>query len=317
MRDIWNPWHGCNKKSEGCQNCYMYYLDSQRGMSRSHIFRVKNQFDYPLQKNCNKEYKVRSGEFLSVCMTSDFFLKEADKWRHEAWEIMSKRPDVVFILVTKRPERIQYLLPEDWGDGWENIWLHVTCENQSRTDERVPILLDLPFKHKGIMVAPFIGRISLAKYLNNHEIENVWCGGENYSGARPLMYEWVKLLSDECKQNDVSFAFYETGNIFIKNGKKIITKSRSDQMKLAYSEGLNYDSTKAQIFNIAKSVNFSQIELFQNSVHENFFRENCKYCVKRKYCAGCSNSHPSKIFCYFHLAKDMNLFHDTRFYHHG
>ena len=22
LHDIWNPWHGCVKCSEGCQNCY-------------------------------------------------------------------------------------------------------------------------------------------------------------------------------------------------------------------------------------------------------------------------------------------------------
>ena len=27
MHDIWNPWHGCVKCSEGCQHCYMYFLD--------------------------------------------------------------------------------------------------------------------------------------------------------------------------------------------------------------------------------------------------------------------------------------------------
>ena len=33
MHDIWNPWHGCVKCSEGCQNCYMYYLDALRDKS--------------------------------------------------------------------------------------------------------------------------------------------------------------------------------------------------------------------------------------------------------------------------------------------
>ena len=33
MHDIWNPWHGCVKCSEGCAHCYMYFLDGQRGMS--------------------------------------------------------------------------------------------------------------------------------------------------------------------------------------------------------------------------------------------------------------------------------------------
>ena len=95
----------------------------------------------------------------------DFFLEEADKWRDEAWEIMKIRSDVIFSLLTKRPERVEKCLPSDWGDGWENIIFNVTAENQKRADERIPLLLELPFKHKGVMCAPFIGSVSLAKYL--------------------------------------------------------------------------------------------------------------------------------------------------------
>ena len=72
-------------------------------------------------------------------------------------DIIKKRPDVKFFLLTKRPERVAEHLPSDWGDGWENVMFNVTCENQRRADERIPILLKLPFKHKGIMCAPFIG----------------------------------------------------------------------------------------------------------------------------------------------------------------
>ncbi len=41
---------------------------------------------------------------------------------------------------------------------------NVTCENQRRADERIPILLDLPFNHKGIMCAPYIGPVSIREY---------------------------------------------------------------------------------------------------------------------------------------------------------
>ena len=104
MHDIWNPWHGCIKKSKGCEHCYMYFLDKQRGKSGADIYKVKSNFDYPLQKDANGNYKIKSGEQIRVCMTSDFFLPQADKWREEAWQIMHKRPDVIFYLLTKRPE---------------------------------------------------------------------------------------------------------------------------------------------------------------------------------------------------------------------
>lgn len=287
MRDIWNPWHGCRKISEGCKHCYMYYLDSQRGSRGDRIFKVSNNFDYPLHKDQRGSFKIKSGEFIMVCMTSDFFLEEADQWREEAWDVVRQRPDVVFILVTKRPERVFTHLPKDWNDGWENIWFHVTVENQLRADQRVPILLELPFKHKGIMVAPFIGPISLGNYLGFGKIENVWCGGENYEGARPLRYEWVKNLSAECKKNDVTFSFFETGNVFIdKNGVRRFIK-KSNQRREAYTCSLNYESSRGQKFFITEDNQIlEQLNMFETP---KFFKENCKYCVKKSICAGCSN----------------------------
>ena len=125
------------------------------------IYKTKSGFSYPLQKDRTGHYKIQSGEQIRVCMTSDFFLEEADPWRAEAWDIMRQRSDVVFFLLTKRPQRVRECLPPDWGSGWDNIFFNVTCENQRRADERIPILFDLPFKHKGIMCAPFIGPVSI------------------------------------------------------------------------------------------------------------------------------------------------------------
>lgn len=80
MHDIWNPWHGCIKKSEGCRNCYMYFLDRQRGGDGGRIYKVRNNFDYPLQKDRDGRYKVKSGEQLSRLHDVGLFLSEADGW---------------------------------------------------------------------------------------------------------------------------------------------------------------------------------------------------------------------------------------------
>ena len=119
MHDIWNPWHGCIKCSEGCQNCYMFFLDRLRERDGAQIYRTRAGFDYPLQRDRSGSYKIQSGELIRVCMTSDFFLEEADPWREDAWDIMSQRPDVKFFLLTKRPQRMAACLPHDWGSGWE------------------------------------------------------------------------------------------------------------------------------------------------------------------------------------------------------
>ena len=45
--DIWNPWHGCRKYSEGCDHCYMHYLDNERGKSGGEIYKVKTNSGLP------------------------------------------------------------------------------------------------------------------------------------------------------------------------------------------------------------------------------------------------------------------------------
>ena len=61
MHDIWNPWHGCVKYSEGCMNCYMYVLDKMRNQDGLHIYKT-NDFAYPLSRNRDGTYKIQSGQ---------------------------------------------------------------------------------------------------------------------------------------------------------------------------------------------------------------------------------------------------------------
>ena len=66
MHDIWNPWHGCVKCSEGCQHCYMYFLDRVRDRNGADIYKMKSGFTYPLQRTRNGHYKIQSGELIRV-----------------------------------------------------------------------------------------------------------------------------------------------------------------------------------------------------------------------------------------------------------
>ena len=284
MHDIWNPWHGCKKCSEGCANCYMYFLDEQRGKSGAEIYRTKAGFRYPLSKDRFSRYKVKSGEQLRVCMTSDFFLEEADRWRDDAWSIIRQRPDVVFFLLTKRPERVRDHLPYDWGDGWENVFFNVSCENQKRADERIPILLQLPFQHKGIMCAPLIGEISIRKYLQYDQIEQVLCDGENYAGARPCHYEWVKQLRDECAAYHVTFVFCGTGRRFVKDGKIYKIESSELQSNQAYKSGLSYQG-KSIDFKLTSPLG---LPIKDENRYIPYFGEKCQTCGMKPICNGCT-----------------------------
>lgn len=261
---IWNPWHGCRKYTEGCEHCYMYYLDRQRDRDGSEIYKVKTNFNLPLKKDRQGNYKISSGTTLHVCMTSDFFLEEADEWRDEVWDMIRKRPDVRFWIQTKRAERIANQLPSDWGSGWENVIMVVTTENQRRADERLPILLALPAKHKGFMCAPILSEIHVEKFLESGQFETVLADGENYDGSRPCRYKWIKSLHDQCENADVPFTFCGTGNYFIKDGK-VYHIPKAYQSVQAKRSGLNYPAGETDIP----------------------MQKRCKTCKRRNSCNGC------------------------------
>lgn len=284
MHDIWNPWHGCKKCSEGCKNCYMYYLDRIHNNGDSSQVSKTSSFNYPLSKFRNGTYKVKSGEQLRVCMSSDFFIEEADCWRGDAWSIIRQRPDVKFFLLTKRPERVKEQLPVDWGEGWENVFFNVTCENQRRADERIPLLLELPFKHKGIMVAPFIGKVDIERYLAMGQIEQVICGGENYDGARPCNFDWVKSLNSQCVKHNVTFCFIETGTVFIKDGKKYNIPNKRIQAEMAYKSEMNYTGKAIEWI----LTDLMGLAIPESELYTPYFSKRCEKCGSKLICNGCS-----------------------------
>jgi protein gp37 len=261
----------------------MFFQDRLRGKDGGTIYRTKAGFRYPLQKDRAGRYQVKSGELLRVCMTSDFFLAEADPWREEAWALIRTRRDVKFFLLTKRPERVAQCLPWDWDDGWENVFFNVTCENQRRADERIPILLDLPFRHKGIMCAPFIGPVSIASYLPAGQIEQVICGGENYGGARPCDFAWVQALRAECVAADVTFCFIETGTHFIKDGRHYHLPDKRVQSQMAFRSGMSY-AGKPITFRLEDEYG----PLPAEALYVPQYRANCQTCGSKPICNGCS-----------------------------
>ncbi len=227
-RNMWNPWHGCHKCSPGCKNCYVFFLDKIRDKDSNVISKNKTNFNLPLKKDRSGNFKIASGSEVATCFTSDFFLEEADAWRSEAWEIIKKRADVYFLICTKRPERILESLPSDWGEGYENVILTVTCENQQMAERRLPIFLEIPARRRFVFVAPILGKVSLDKFLESGKIDEVAVGGESYDFARECNFDWVKDIYFSCKKHGVNFDFHQTGSNFVVDGKRYKIKHHDE-----------------------------------------------------------------------------------------
>lgn len=126
----WNPWHGCTKISAGCANCYVYRSDPNHGRDPSAV-RKNVSFTLPVDKKRSGAYRLQpDGDYVYTCFTSDFFHPAADEWRKEAWRFMQIRRDLEFLIITKRVNRFFVSLPEDWEEGYENVTVCCTCENQ-------------------------------------------------------------------------------------------------------------------------------------------------------------------------------------------
>ena len=111
---VWNPWRGCTKISEGCANCYI---------RRSFCCEYR-PFPYA---------EALPGTIITVSLLSDFFLKNADGLREQVWQEIKAHPNLIFLIITKRVSRIQRCLPKDWGEGYDNVILCATAENQKNT----------------------------------------------------------------------------------------------------------------------------------------------------------------------------------------
>ena len=52
------------------------------------------------------------------------------------------------------------------------------------------------------------------------QMERVHVGGESGPDSRPVYFEWVKDIRDQCVTAGVEFVFDKTGEIFYKEGKR-------------------------------------------------------------------------------------------------
>lgn len=245
----WNPWYGCSRASEGCDNCY-----AERWAKGTNI--VDDFFAGPVRSKTRHRFPRskhhKPGDFVFVCSLSDFFHEEApDEWRVDALKQMAKRPELVFLLLTKRPheawlfsQAIAHAIPAEWAaiEKHRNVWLGVTAENQVRADQRIPVLVDIQWPgRKFVSVEPMIGPIDLRHWLcvyahkgepccvakeGYHPLGNeqtntavptplidwVIVGGESGGNARPMQPDWARTLRDQCAASrGAIFSFKQWG----------------------------------------------------------------------------------------------------------
>lgn len=194
----WNPWMGCRKVSSGCKSCYMFRDQIRYGGDPTEIRRSKTTFNEPL--------KWKDPAMVFTCSWSDFFIEDADEWRDDAWDIVRRTPHLTYQILTKRPENILSRLPDDWGEGWDNVWLGVSIETNEQK-QRGWDLVDIPAKLRFISAEPLLEPIDFFWLLATQEIQWVIVGGESGPGYRLFYPNWAKEIKFLCDK-DPGIAFF-------------------------------------------------------------------------------------------------------------
>lgn len=110
-------------------------------------------------------------------------------------------------------------------------------------DYRLPIFKKLDIKYKTIILAPLLERMNIHKYLGD-DIYEVNVSGESGVDVRPLDYDWVLDIREQCIKANVNFGFHQTGARFIKDGREYRIE-RKYQISQAKKANIDFTCKKA------------------------------------------------------------------------
>ena len=224
-----NFWTGCQKVSQGCKFCYMWRIYESQGRNPKVVMRNEKGFYAP------------TGKFNPLMIftnsMSDFFIKEADQWRAEAWKVIKETPWHTWQILTKRPERIAQCLPGDWENGYPNVWLGVSVEDQG-SFHRVKTLSKIPASLRFISAEPLLEEVDLLVKSEDgsrpiDSISWVITGGEtgydfgNYR-YRECKLAWLYRIVKDIKEQTNAAVFVKQLGTFLARKHQILGNKADD-----------------------------------------------------------------------------------------
>lgn len=229
----WNPTTGCDRISEGCENCYALTLAKRLKAMGSVKYQKDGDprtsgpgFGVATHEHALKDpYRWRDPRLVFVNSMSDLFhARVPDGFIRDVFAVMADTPRHTYQVLTKRPRRLVRLAAElPWPS---NVWMGVSAENAAnvwRTDQ----LRRVPAAVRFVSAEPLLGSL---EGLSLDGLQWVIAGGESGPGARPLDLDWVRGLRDHCLEADVAFFFKQVGGRSPKAGGRQLDGRTWDQM---------------------------------------------------------------------------------------
>lgn len=183
------------------------------------------------------------GDFLSDAVTDEFLEREL------LTAVTSKAGQRhVWQWLTKRPARLAQL-SEKWGGLPDNVVAMTTVTNQRTADVRIPELLKVRCKTRGVSAEPLLGPVDLRpaafngsdSFASLEGIHWVIVGGESGAECRPMEADWVRSLRDQCAAAGVAFFFKQWGGVRKEKHGRILDGKTHDEIP-AFAEESNNPS---------------------------------------------------------------------------
>jgi protein gp37 len=200
-----NPWIGCQKVSPGCDHCYAETQNTFRkwngGAWGPHAPRKRTSVEY--WRNPYKWAKAANGTRPRVfCASLADWLdnRVPQQWREDLAVLVEATPQLDWLLLTKRIEMFEKLVPWQRDAVPKNVWIGTTCEDQKYFEWRWRHLREID-AIRFISYEPALGPLTLGDARPDWLI----CGGESGSGARMMDATWARALRDECAGAGVAF----------------------------------------------------------------------------------------------------------------
>jgi protein gp37 len=242
----WNPTTGCDRISEGCDNCYALTLAKRLKAMGSAKYQADGDsrtsgpgFGLTLHPDALRiPHTWKKPRTVFVNSMSDLFHARVPlDFVRQVFEVMAATPHHTYQVLTKRARRLARLAPNlDWPP---NVWMGVSVENAAEL-HRVEDLRQVPAGVRFLSCEPLLGPLD---GLDLDGIHWVIAGGESGPGHRPMDLSWAMHLRDLCRQGDVPFFFKQVGGPTPKAGGRLLDGRTWDE----YPRALQTTTTEGSI----------------------------------------------------------------------
>ena len=169
-----NFWQGCTVVSEACVHCYARTIAKLFSRGRATWgpagLRWLRHQAAVIELGKLEEDARRRGvvERVFINSMSDTFedRRDLDEAREFLFALGGVFRHLQLLLLTKRPENINHMVPPSWllpGEWPEEFWIGTTVEHQAAANQRIPELLQVPAYVRFLSMEPLLEYVDLRR----------------------------------------------------------------------------------------------------------------------------------------------------------